>query len=109
MKFASFFWTLAREVGEEKAKAVIADFVREMNEEVQQYVAGPGAARLDQLLEGTPPELALPLRQGIIELVTSAGEEAVQPIVDKLWSEVEKFNPSDAPAAAPVVDFTADE
>jgi len=97
-----FIWSLVQEVGEEKAQGLIRVLVREMNEEVQQFLADP--EQLAEFLAEVPPEMQ-PVVIGIIGGLAGKAEEKAQEVVNQVWAESEKINPSDTPQPAPDVDF----
>jgi hydrogenase maturation factor HypE len=96
-----FLWSLVAEVGEEKAKGLIADLVRELNEEVQQLMDD----EMDELLKDVPDELLGVVGNVLFVLADGPLADKVQKLVDKAWAEAEKINPGDAPTAPPEVDF----
>lgn len=103
----TLLWPLVADIAEEKAKAILADFVREINEESQQYLAGDGGAELDKLLGAVPDELKPLVKSVVIEYTVALATKPLQEAVDKAWAEVERINKSDVAASSPKISLNA--
>ena len=96
------FERLAAEAGEEKAKAIIAEAVADINAEAQKLLENP--SQLADVVSDWEPEDVVDVLVGVAAWL----EDKVQDGVDRLWDKVEDINPHDEAGPAPDVDLDGD-